>query len=85
MYVGVPWNILGRIQKFNVCKFPCNSVSSDDVDRFCAAGFVRIRALMLSIRDPFVVTIMVRIHSVLYPFFYGKVVGKLLVLCPRYS
>ena len=59
MYVGVPWNILEQIQKFNVCKFPCNSVSSDDVDHFCAAGFGRIRGLMFPIRDPFVATIMV--------------------------
>ena len=85
MYVGVPWSIIGQIQKFNVCKFPCNSVSGDDVDRFCAAGFGRIRGLMLSVRDPFVVTIMVRIHSVIYPFFYGNFVGKLLLLYPGYS
>ena len=74
MYVDVPWNILGQIQKFSVCKFPCNSVSGDDVDRFCAAGFGRIRELMLPTRDPFVVTIMVRIHSVIYPIFSGNFV-----------
>ena len=85
MYVGVPLNILGHIQKFDACKFPCNSVSGDDLDHFCAAGFGRIRGLMLPIRDPFVATIMVRIHYVLYPFFYGDFVGKLLVLCPGNS
>ena len=69
MYVGVPWNILDETQKFNVCKFPCSSVSGDDVDHFCAAGFGKIRGLMLPIPDPFVATIMARIHSVIYPFF----------------
>ena len=40
VYVGVPWNILGQIQKFNVCKFPCNSVSGDEVDHsFCCGGW----------------------------------------------
>ena len=82
MYVGVPWNKLGQIQKFNVYKIPYNSVSGEDVDHFCAAGFGRIRVSMLLIPDPFVATIMVRIHSVIYPFLYGNFVGKLLVLCP---
>ena len=85
MYVGVPWNILDQTQKFNVGKFPCNSVSGDDVDHFCAAGLGRIRVLMLPIRVPFIADNMVRIHSVIYPFFYGNFVGKLLVLCPGYS
>ena len=85
MYVDVSWNILGQIQKFNVCKFPCNSASSDDVDHFCAAEFGRIRVLMLRITDPFVATTMVRIHSVIYPFLYGNFVGKLLVLCLVFS
>ena len=40
---------------------------------------------MLPIGDPFVATIMVRIHYVIDPFFYGDFVGKLLVLCPGYS
>ena len=85
MYVGVPWSTVGQIQKFNVCKFPCNSAAGDDVDHFCAAAFGRIRGLMLPIPDPFVATIMIRIHSVIYPFFYGNFVGKLLVLCLVYS
>ena len=85
MYLGVPWSIVGQIQKFNVCKFPCNSASGDDVDHFCAAGFGRIRGLMLPIPDPFVATIMIPIGSVIYPFFYGNFVGKLLVLCLVYS
>ena len=85
MYVGVPWNILGQIQKFNVCKFPCNSVSGDDVDHSLCCGVGGIRVLMLPIPDPFVATLMVRIHSVIYLFFYGNFVGKLLVLCPGYS
>ena len=42
MYVGVPWNKLGQIQKFNVCKFPCNSVSGDDVDHFVPRGMVEL-------------------------------------------
>ena len=85
MYVGVPWNILGQIQKFNVCNNHCNSASGDDVDHFCGAGFARIMGLMLPIPDPFVATIMVRIHSVIYPFLYGNFVGKLLVLCLVFS
>ena len=34
----VPWCILGQIQKFKVCKFPCNSASSDDVDHILCCG-----------------------------------------------
>ena len=54
MYEGVPWNILGRIQKFNFSKFPFNSDSGDDVDIFSAAGLGRIRFLMLPIRVPLI-------------------------------
>ena len=72
--------------KVNVCKFPCNSASGDDVNHFCAAAaFGRIRGLMLPTPDPFVATIMIRIHSVIYHFFYGNFVGKLFVLCLVYS
>ena len=40
VYVGAPWNILGQIQKFHVCKFPCNSVSGDDADHsLCCEGW----------------------------------------------
>ena len=37
VYVGVPWNILGQIQKFNVFSF--HSASGDDlVYNFCSGG-----------------------------------------------
>ena len=85
VYVGVTWNILRQIQKFSVCKFPCNSVSGDDVDHSLCCGVGRIRVLMLPIPDPFVATIMVHMHYVINPFFYGNFAGKLLVLCLVYS
>ena len=69
-------------RRVNICSRHCNLASGYDVDHFCAAWLGRIRVLMLPIPDPFVSTIMVRIHSVIYPFLYGKFVGKLLVLCP---
>ena len=72
-------------RRVNICSRHCNLASGYDVDHFCAEWLGRIRVLMLPIPDPFVSTIMVRIHSVIYPFLYGKFVGKLLVLCPRYS
>ena len=72
-------------RRVNICSRHCNLASGYDVDHFCAAWLGRIRVLMLPIPDPFVSTIMVRIHSVIYPSLYGKFVGKLLVLCPRYS
>ena len=72
-------------RRVNSCSRHCNLASGYDVDHFCAAWLGRIRVLMLPIPDPFVATIMVRIHSVIYPFLYGNFVGKLLVLCPRYS
>ena len=71
--------------KFNVCKFHCNSDSGDGIGHILCCGVGRIRVLMIPIGDPFVATIMVRIHYVIYPFFYGDFVGKLLVLCPGYS
>ena len=51
---------------------------------FSAAGLGGIRVLMLPIRVPFRAKNMVRIHSVIYPFFYGDFVGRLLVLCLVY-
>ena len=40
---------------------------------------------MLPIRVSFIAENMVRIDSVIYPFFYRDFVGKLLVLCLVYS
>ena len=51
---------------------------------FCAAGLGIIRVLMLPIRVPFIAKNMVRIHSAIYPFFYGDFVSRLLVLCVVY-
>ena len=38
VYVSVPLNILGLLQKFKVRYFRCNSASGYDVDHFCALG-----------------------------------------------
>ena len=72
-------------RQVNICSRYCNLASGYDVDHFCAAGLGRIRVLMLPIRVPFIVENMVRIHSVIYPFFYRDFVGKLFVLCLVYS
>ena len=83
MYVDVPWNILGQIQKFTVCKFLCNSASGDDVDHNLFCGVGRIRVLMLPIRVSFLAKIMVPIHSVIYPFFLWRLCGQTSRIVPR--
>ena len=70
VYVPFPRKILGQIQKIDVCNFRCSSGSEYDVDHFFALWVVdRIRVMMVQTCVPFVASVMIRIHSVIYPSF----------------
>ena len=85
VYVSASWNILGQLQKIDVCSCCCNSASENDVDHFFAlTGVDRVMFITVRICVPCVACIMIPVHSVIYPFFLCRIFGQISCICLVY-